>query len=49
MGIDLLRQQPRWKDMLVEMRQIITNLNEQVFSFFCLLVVKINKFRLIIT
>lgn len=30
-GIDLLRHQPKWKDILVEMRQIITNLNQQVF------------------
>jgi len=30
MSIDLLRQQTRWKDILNEMRQMITNLAEQV-------------------
>lgn len=41
MGIDLLRQQPKWKDILIEIRQLISNLNEQVikcifFTFFLL-------------
>ncbi|XP_057314672.1 cytoplasmic dynein 2 heavy chain 1-like isoform X2 [Hydractinia symbiolongicarpus] len=32
MGIDLLRHQPKWKDILIEMRQLISNLNEQGFK-----------------
>lgn len=30
MGTDLLRQQPRWKEVLLEMRQIVVSLVQQV-------------------
>ena len=34
MGIDLLRQQPRWKEGLLEIRQMMANLVQQVRFFF---------------
>ena len=37
MSIDLLRQQPRWKEALVSLREMMTSLVQQVlfcFSFF---------------
>ena len=37
MSTDLLRQQQKWKDSLMEIRQIMTNLIQQVkeFNIFC--------------
>ena len=32
MGVDLLRQQQRWKDGLMEIRQLMANLTSQGFS-----------------
>ena len=33
MGVDLLRQQQKWKDGLMEIRQIMANLTQQVDTF----------------
>jgi len=37
MSTDLLRQQQKWKDSLTEIRQIITNLVQQVKNWLCVL------------
>jgi len=33
MSVDLLRQQPRWKEALVSLREMMTSLTQQVHSF----------------
>lgn len=33
MSVDLLRQQPRWKEALVSLREMMTSLIQQVHSF----------------
>ena len=33
MSVDLLRQQPRWKEALVSLREMMTSLIQQVQSF----------------
>jgi len=33
MSVDLLRQQPRWKEALVSLREMMTSLIQQVRSF----------------
>ena len=37
MSIDLLRQQPRWKEALVSLREMMTSLVQQVLFCFLLL------------
>ena len=46
MSIDLLRQQPRWKEALVSLREMMTSLVQQVL--FCLFVFFFNNVMLIV-
>ena len=46
MSIDLLRQQPRWKEALVSLREMMTSLVQQVL--FCFLFFFFNNVMLIV-
>ena len=48
MSIDLLRQQPRWKEALVSLREMMTSLVQQVLFCFLFLFFFFNNVMLVV-
>ena len=48
MSIDLLRQQPRWKEALVSLREMMTSLVQQVLFCFLFVFFFLNNVMLVV-